>query len=120
MPLNSHSAMQHQYQSQDLATAQLSAAHTSGDLQQKQRFKDSGANRAKQQQRGSSHEMNSSNQFGSGKVQGGTQKLNIAEIMSPITNAHIQAPTSKKSRSNVHAGNQNNNVVSSTHRNVNS
>lgn len=42
--------------------------------------------------------------------------------MSPITNAHIQAPTSKKSRQGAHASsyNTNQNVVSSTHRNVNS
>ena len=55
-----------------------------------------------------------------GKLQGGTQKLNIAEIMSPITNAHIQAPTSKKARSGAHASSYNHNVVASTHRNVNS
>jgi hypothetical protein len=56
MPLNSHSAMQYQYQSQELMQSQLIGASTL-DHQQKQRFKDSHANRAKQQQRGSSHEM---------------------------------------------------------------
>lgn len=128
MPLNSHSAMQYQYQSQELMQSQLMGT-SSLDHQQKQRFKDSHANRAKQQQRGSSHEMaNMTNSHpganhGGAKVQGGTQKLNIAEIMSPITNANIQAPTSKKSRSGANAGGYNtnsSNVVSVTHRNVNS
>ena len=64
--------------------------------------------------------MNNSNNLGGARVQGGTQKLNIAEIMSPITNAHIQAPTSKKSRSGAHGGNYNNNGVSATHRNTSS
>lgn len=53
-------------------------------------------------------------------MQGGTQKLNIAELMSPITNAHIQAPTSKKSRSGAQAVALNQNIASSTHRNANS
>jgi len=61
------------------------------------------------------------NHLGSGKVQGGiqTQNINIAEIMSPITNAHIQAPTSKKSRSGVTTSSYNN-VASASHRNANS
>jgi len=48
-PLNSHSAMQQQYQSQDLLNTNLhtSQSNVSGNMQpeqQKQRFKDSSAN----------------------------------------------------------------------------
>lgn len=69
-----------------------------------------------------STQLHGSNYHPGAKIQAGTQKINIAEIMSPITNANIQAPTSKKSRSGANASNYNtnSNIVSVTHRNVNS